>query len=323
MGVSIPVFLKHQSPLPRLFDCRLELTLTINEIPMNLIRLLLLVLISGFAITKEANAQWNMSREAEMQPPLRFEPTARKYGAFESLRNSVFFPEGKTEALSAVVLLHDCTGITSRNEGDLRRWTQLLLKHGYAVLVIDHLGPPRQITKNCGRDVTVPAGQLVKDTLDAIAYLAGKPEIDPKRIFTLGFSKGAMTGGMVASEAYYQEISKGQPKPRAVAGLYGGCDYGRGGNWLPSDASVPILWLMGAEDTEAPPADCASAVRSLAKRNMITAHIYPNVSHCWDCKGNDGFSKISGNGQRVTYRYDSQVTADSERRVLEFFDSFR
>ena len=56
---------------------------------------------------------------------------------------------------------------------------------------------------------------------------------------------------------------------------------------------------------------------------MITAHIYPNVCHCWDCKGNDGFSKISGNGQRVTYRYDSQVTADSERRVLEFFDSFR
>ena len=270
-----------------------------------------------------AYAQWNMSREAEMQPPLKFEPTAKKYGAFEGLRNSVFFPEGKTEPLPAVVLMHDCTGITSRNEGDLRRWTQLLLKHGYAVLVIDHLGPPRHITRNCGRDVTVPAGQLVKDALDAIAYLAGKPEIDSKRIFTLGFSKGAMTGGMVASEAHYREISKGQPKPRAIAGLYGGCDYGRGGNWLPSDASVPVLWLMGAEDTEAPPADCASAVRSLTKRNMITAHIYPNVSHCWDCKENDGFSKISGNGQRVTYRYDSQVTADSERRVLEFFDSFR
>jgi dienelactone hydrolase len=289
---------------------------------MNLIRLLLFTCLGYLYPLGSANAQWNMSREAMLQPPLKFEPTAKAYGVFESLRNSVFLPEGKTEALPAVVLIHSCSGIHSKSEGDLRRWTQLLLYQGYAVLVIDHLGP-RNIKRNCGREFTVPAGQLVKDTLDAISFLTGRPEIDPKRIFTLGFSKGAMTGGMLASEAHYREVSKGQPKPRAVAGLYGGCDYGRGGNWLPSDASVPILWLMGAEDTEAPPSGCASAVRNIAERNLITAHIYPDVSHCWDCKDLNGFSKISGNGERVTYRYDSQVTSDSERRVLEFFGSFR
>jgi dienelactone hydrolase len=289
---------------------------------MNLICLLLLTCLAYVYPLGSANAQWNMSGEAEMQPPLKFEPTAKTYGVFEALQNSVFLPEGKTQALPAVVLMHACAGIHSKSEGDLRRWTQLLLNQGYAVLVIDHLGP-RNIKRNCGRDITVAAGQLVKDTLDAISFLAGRSEIDPTRIFTLGFSKGAMTGGMLASEANYQEVSKGQPKPRAVAGLYGGCDYGNGGDWLPSDASVPILWLMGAEDTEAPPSGCASAVGKIAERNLISAHVYPDVGHCWDCKDLNGFSKISGNGQRVTYRYDSQATSDSERRVSEFFGSFK
>ena len=289
---------------------------------MNITCSLVVALLASLLIGADVHAQWNMRQEAERYPPLKFEPEVKTYGLFKSIQNSTFIPEGKAEAFPAVVLIHACAGINSKSESDLRRWTQLLLKHGFAVLVVDSLGP-RNIQRNCGREITVPAGQLVKDVLDAVAFLASKPEVDAKRIFTLGFSKGAMTGGMLASEAHYQAISKGQPKPRAVAGLYGGCDYGNGGNWLPRDASVPILWLMGADDTESPPSGCAVAIKDIAERNLINAHSYPGVGHCWDCELLSGFSKISGNGQRVTYRYDREVTQDSERRVLEFLNSFR
>jgi len=267
-------------------------------------------------------AQWNVEIESKLFPPLNFENKPSKLGIFSNLKNNWFVPEAAETPVPAVVLLHACAGITQKSQGDLKRWAELLLANGYAVLVIDHLGP-RNVQRNCGAHGRVPAGQLVKDVYDAVSFLSRQPIIEKNSIFTLGFSKGAMTGGMVASESTYRAIVADGPRPKAVAGLYGGCDYGYGGNWLPEDVNLPILWLMGGADKESPPEGCTAAVEAISKRGLMTTHTYPEASHCWDCRDLNGFTKIAGNGERVTYRYSTDATSDSEQRVLKFFNGLK
>jgi len=55
---------------------------------------------------------------------------------------------------------------------------------------------------------------------------------------------------------------------------------------------------------------------------LITFHKYPNATHCWDCRTLNGYKKIAGNGNSVTYVYNAKVTKDSEQRVLNFLKSF-
>jgi dienelactone hydrolase len=267
-------------------------------------------------------AQWNLESESKLFPSLKFEEKPSKLSFFSNLKNNWFVPEASQTPLPAVVLLHACSGITQKSQGDLKRWAELLLANGYAVLIIDHLGP-RNIQINCGAGGRVPAGQLVKDVHEAVSFLSRQPIIKKNSIFTLGFSKGAMTGGMVASQSSYRAVAPEGPRPKAVAGLYGGCDYGRGGNWLPEDADIPVLWLMGGADTESPPERCTTAIEAISKRGLMTSFTYSEASHCWDCSALDGFTKTAGNGKQVTYRYSTDATSDSEQRVLKFFNGLK
>jgi dienelactone hydrolase len=47
--------------------------------------------------------------------------------------------------------------------------------------------------------------------------------------------------------------------------------------------------------------------------------VYKNATHGWDIGTN--FTKTATNGQRVVYRYNARVTADSVERALDFLDS--
>jgi dienelactone hydrolase len=49
-------------------------------------------------------------------------------------------------------------------------------------------------------------------------------------------------------------------------------------------------------------------------------HVYPEATHCWDCKNLDGFSKVDFRGSRVVYRYDRNITSDAGRRMFEFLE---
>lgn len=237
-----------------------------------------------------------------------------------SIRNTLHLPITSSEAYGAVLLLHSCGGISPKRQNDLVRWGKFLLQNGYAVLFIDHLGP-RGIKNNCGRGRPLDSQVLTKDVYTGTAFLKNQPQIDKARIFTLGFSLGAMTGGALANKENYILLGNGTPRPRAVAGLYGGC-YG-GDKWLDSGADIPVLWLVGGDDKESPPKSCSSAISALQKKKLIEFHEYPNTTHCWDCAGLDGYSKTAGNGSVVTYKFDHEITRDSELRVLKFFNSFK
>jgi dienelactone hydrolase len=57
-----------------------------------------------------------------------------------------------------------------------------------------------------------------------------------------------------------------------------------------------------------------------AKGAPVEWHVYPDATHCWDCKNLDGRSKTDIRGNHVVYRYDATATADSAKRMFEFLD---
>ena len=232
--------------------------------------------------------------------------------------NRLVLPITDNNKIGAVVLLPGCAGIHPDYKDDYRRWGNLLLENGYAVVLIDHYNS-RGVNLNCGKRRAVQAYTLIKDVADAVALIIKQPKIDKSRIFTLGFSLGAMTGGALAGR--YSWTADDVPKPRAVAGLYGGC-FG-GGSWLNANSDIPVLWLVGGKDNEAPPINCKIIVDDLKDKGLMTYHEYPNVGHCWDCQSRSGYTRTVRTGVMETYRYNAEVTKDSEQRVLNFFNSFQ
>ncbi len=76
---------------------------------------------------------------------------------------------------------------------------------------------------------------------------------------------------------------------------------------------------MGEADTETPAVECVEKLGAIKQAGaQIDWHVYPETTHCWDCKQLDGLSKTDLRGHRVEYRFQQPVTEDSERRFFEF-----
>jgi len=259
---------------------------------------------------------------ARLNKKLDFKTSANSDG-FES--NTLFkVMNGVNDQKPTVILIHSCDGITPKNKNDLIRWKKLLMRESYNVLVMDHLSS-RTSEYNCsGIKRPVTQSRMIADIYDAIEYLHKDIQVDKNKIFTLGFSLGAMSGASAASRSMYRYHGGGRPRPRAIAGLYGGCFYAGGaGRYLDFDTELPVLWLMGGDDKEAPVESCVDVNKKLSEKGLMSLHVYPDATHCWDCMDKDGFSKRAANGQYVSYKYNGAYTRDSERRVLEFFNSFK
>jgi dienelactone hydrolase len=78
---------------------------------------------------------------------------------------------------------------------------------------------------------------------------------------------------------------------------------------------------MGERDNETPP----ERMRSEAGGRQDGwrsggMHVYPEATHCWDCKNLDGAAKVDFRGNQIVYRYDKGITSDSARRMFEFLE---
>jgi len=222
---------------------------------------------------------------------------------------------------SAVIIISSCGGIHFKNITDYKRWNALFLLQGYVTAVVNTSAFPRK--KNCGRNKPHSPSRGVKDVYDATRAVSKVQGIDKNKIFVIGFSLGAMNGAKsIWSNNVNLALKEGEIIPAGVAGLYGGCRYGSKTTkrYLFPDTERPVLWLMGENDTEAPPSDCKVVDIIKEKNKLSDYHIYKNATHCWDCVDLNGFTKKAGNGKKVTYKYDEKITKDSEARVLAFFD---
>jgi dienelactone hydrolase len=111
---------------------------------------------------------------------------------------------------------------------------------------------------------------------------------------------------------------------RAAAAFYPGCfpiapPAGPAYEIVHTDIDRPLLVLMGGQDTETPAAECTARLAAAQSAGApVRSHIYPDATHCWDCRNLDGFRKVDVRGAQVVYRYDAAITRDSEQRLFEF-----
>ena len=266
---------------------------------------------------------------AQAQAPARdlefpVEPSA--VSAIDRPQMALFKPEG-AGPFPALVLLHQCAGLGNlhwRNEAMLD-WAQEAVARGYVALLVDSLGP-RGVDSVCfGPKGGVFFARGVKDVLQAAVHLHKFAFVDPKRIALAGFSWGAMVS-VLASSARWSGVALPDVRFAAAVAFYPGCFSIRpptaaAYEIVQPDIDRPLLVLMGQLDNETPADDCVSRLSPLKAAGVpVEWHVYPQATHCWDCRNLDGFSKVDVRGNRVAYRYSMEYTADSRQRMFQFLD---
>jgi dienelactone hydrolase len=257
---------------------------------------------------------------------LKFPEKPSEFSFFSRPQMSLYKPEG-AGPFPALVLVHQCGGLGSgrfQNESMLA-WAKEAVTRGYAALLVDSLGPRGVDTVCYGAKGGVNFPRGVKDSLQAADHLQKFDFIDKKRIALAGFSWGAMVGVLASSAGTSSDLLPGV-RFSAVVSFYPGCFTGKtpSGNpfeFVRPDIDRPLLVLMGELDNETPAEECVAKLSPLkAAGAPVEWHIYPQTTHCWDCKNLDGFSKTDVRGSRVTYRYSKEITDDSARRAFQFLD---
>lgn len=269
----------------------------------------------------------NLSREATIGADLKYKLESEWYRAHKDVSNQLFRPVGFEEngKYPVVLILPTCGGIRSQNHHQMHFWVREFVRGGFLTMVVDSTNS-RGLRHNCGRDRSVEDGRLMKDVVDAIRSLNAIPYVNSERIFTVGFSQGAMTNFLLGSPSARSEIDLTNKPIRAMASLYGICRAGTSGSyvWLRDDTDVPLLILGGKADAEAPFSDCESAIKSIKEGGRsVDFHLYEGLSHAWDNEGLNNFSKTAPNGNTVKYVFDESARKDSKDRIIRFFDAFK
>ena len=259
-------------------------------------------------------------RAATQAPDLIFPDRPEMVGELNRPRMALLKPAG-AGPFPAIVLVHQCAGL---NEAVLA-WARRATNRNYAVLMLDSFAD-RGVASVCyGPKSGVNLLRGVRDALQAEQHLRTKPFVDPDRIALVGFSWGGMVALLASSSHYIRALEAGSGFT-ATASFYPGCyritpPSGRSFDVVPTDITKPLLVLMGEADNETPPADCVKRLEPLKMAGSpVDWHIYPQTTHCWDCKALDGFSKTDVRGTLVHYQYQQSVVDDSEKRLFEFLE---
>lgn len=273
-----------------------------------------------FAAATLALAQQPMARDLQFPA----EPVALL--SIERPQMALFKPEG-AGPFPALVLLHQCGGLGTarwRNESMLG-WAKEAVARGYVALLVDSLGPRGVDTVCYGPKGGVLFSRGVKDALQAAEHLQKFDFVDGKRIALAGYSWGAMVGVLASSARWSGNALPGVRFAAAVA-FYPGCFTIRpptaaAYEIVQPDIDRPLLVLMGEQDTETPAEECLAKLDAAkAAGAPVEWHVYPQATHCWDCKNLDGFTKTDVRGNSVIYRYSADATADSLQRMFQFLE---
>jgi dienelactone hydrolase len=263
---------------------------------------------------------------SSLAPDLQFPSESSALSSSDIPRMTLYKPEGNGP-YPGLVLFHQCAGLGNSRRPNLSmaEWPKESVARGYVALLIDSLGP-RGIDTVCygpKGGVNFPRG--VKDALQAAEHLRSFDFVDKKRIALAGYSWGAMVGILASSKRWGTTLAPGQ-RFAAVISFYPGCrtitpQSGKPYEIVQPDIDRPLLALMGELDNETPPGECIAKLDGMkAGGAPLEWHVYPETTHCWDCRQLDQFSKVDVRGNQVTYRYNEEVTRDSARRMFEFLE---
>lgn len=175
-------------------------------------------------------------------------------------------------------MLHGAAGLVAERGAT---YGPQLAAMGVAVLLIDTFGSRRSLAASFTRRVlTITETMFAADAYAGLRYLAGRPEIDRRRVVLAGFSYG----GMATMYALYAGMAERlAPPDLRFAGhvaLYAPCI----ARFRDSRTTgAPLLMLYGGKDELIRPQRCEAIARELRRGGSeVTIIDYPDAVHQWD-----------------------------------------
>ena len=196
-----------------------------------------------------------------------------------TLRGELRIPEGSTDRLPAVLLVHGSGGI--RDNIDM--WAKEINALGVAAYILDSFSG-RGIVRTATDQSQLDSLAMMTDAYRALDTLSRNPRIDPNRIAIMGFSKGAVAA-VYSSNARFQTLYESAgAKFAAHIGLFTPCNM----RFRDDDkvTGAPIRLFHGTADDSVPLAACRNYVARLKKVEAdVTLTEYPGAYHAYDGHG--------------------------------------
>lgn len=205
------------------------------------------------------------------------------------------------------IFFHGCGGLSD----GVRAWAQELKSAGWAALILDSL-EPRGITgaEVCGGRRLL-GRERAGDVLIAIEEARHHPEFDPERLVLFGWSHGGWTLIETMAMNPPNELppnlsaapSRALEGVRGVVLFYPHCGVGaRTGVW---ELEIPSLFLLAADDRQAPAAACVAMAKGLQDGGLSAEiHVYEGAGHGFDHTGR--------------HQHRPEATAQARRALLDF-----
>lgn len=177
----------------------------------------------------------------------------------------------------AVVMLHGSAGLIY----DRAKYGPQLASMGIAVLLVETYDSRRDLAASfIGRVLHITETMFVADAYAALHYLAGRPEIDGRRVALAGFSYGGMATEYALFAQMADALSPDGPRFVGHVAFYAPC-IARFADSRTTGA--PLLMLYGAEDELIRPARCEQVADDMrAGGSQVQIISYPGTVHQWD-----------------------------------------
>ena len=226
-----------------------------------------------------------------------------------TVRGTLTFPPGEGPH-PTVVLLHGCGGLTPPIRASHRGRTSFLTGNGFATYVMDSFGA-RGLTGGrvcAGADPGAGGAYvLLDDAFNAMVALQKHRRVDGRNIFLVGQSLGGGAALMAAMKDY---TTPHDAAFRAIVAYYPSHCHLLSYN---PQLRSPLLVLAAGRDDWVSVAPCQSAKNRERSGSFFDVVVYPDALHMFDSPGAP--AKLLGR----TLGYNRKTTADSHRRLLEFF----
>jgi dienelactone hydrolase len=261
---------------------------------------------AGLAAAAAAGAPFS---GAESLPRLQVEPV-RFPSSGAVLAGTIVSPPVGIGRHPAAAIVH---GAGPDARAKYRPAADFLAARGFVVLVYDKRGTGESTGFYNGVSVDnseLVLSDLAADADAAVRVLAGRPDVDPRRVGLVGFSQAGWVVPLAASRSddvsfmvlfsgatmsvgesiLYEQLSGGAPDapPRTLDDeqierrlvSFGG-PHGYDPHRSLQSVSVPGLWLLGGKDAIVPVARASSFLLRLAseERKPFTVKIYPQGDH--------------------------------------------
>lgn len=247
------------------------------------------------------------------------------YPSVDEVSATLQMPTGASGKVPAVIILHGSGGIDGRGEFHARA----LNEAGFATLEVFMFEKGRRPKSGHTNTLTHGFGALV--------YLAGRPDIDPKRIGVMGFSWGGNMSLRMSSK----------PINDAFAGSLGGLRFAahapfyavwwthtrivtapdaQGYGDYKAFTGAPVMLFAGGADDYGGPEDSKEFLAALPAeaKGLFSLQFYPDATHGWDTPGDrrrtvDDPVSHRGSGGQVRFWSDRSVAEDSRQKMVAFF----